>query len=112
MTEDASFRTRARHRGRSGVAAWGSLIPSHTEVAEAFTAAKPFLDDCPVAMEAIQLTESLAGDTSGGEAIVKHYRDMSAVHTEQPYARRLGDADIPMISTQLLAKCDTELDTG
>ena len=32
-------------------------------------------------MEAIELGESLAGDTSGGEAIVKHYGDMSAVHT-------------------------------
>ena len=82
VTEDAKLSHQgAGIAGAQVVAAWGSLIPSHTHVAEALTAAKPFLDDCPVAMEAIELGESLAGDTEGGEAIVKHYGDMSAVHT-------------------------------
>ena len=32
-------------------------------------------------MEAIELGESLAGNTDGGNAIIKLYGDMSAVHT-------------------------------
>jgi len=82
VTEDAKLSHRgAGVAGAQLVAAWGALIPGATDPADALIEAIPLIDDCPPALDAITLGQSLAGNPMGGQLITAHYGDMSAVHT-------------------------------
>lgn len=82
VTEDAKLSHRgAGIAGAQLVAAWGALIPHYAALSDSLADAITIIDDCPAAMAAIELGQSLAGDVDGGKTIVAYFGDMSVVHT-------------------------------